>query len=97
MAHITLAVATWTARVDAADDDSVIAILEAYEAAYGLDATLEPQVRLQNMLEHLVGHVENVARGQLQREAVDAAQRGDLQRGQWRTWGVNKTTPPRRG
>lgn len=85
MAGITLNVATWTARVDATDDDSVIAILEAYERAYGLDNTQEPEARLQAMLEHLVGHVENVARGQLQREAVEQAQRAvdDSDAGRW--------------
>lgn len=85
MAGITLAVATWTARVDATDDDSVIAILEAYERAYGLDNTLEPEARLQNMLEHLVGHVEDVARGQLAREAVEQARQtaAESDAGRW--------------
>jgi hypothetical protein len=71
MANITLTVGAWVATVEAANDERVIDILTAYEAAYKLPATGTPQVRLQRMLEHLVGHVETVAQDYLKRTAVE--------------------------
>lgn len=72
--EIRLTVGEWVAVVAAADTDAVIALLVDYESAYELDATLAPEVRLQNMLEHLVGHVEAVALAQRRRAAAQAAQ-----------------------
>lgn len=71
--EIRLTVGDWVAVVAADDTQAVIDLLIEYETYYGLDATPAPEVRLQNMLEHLVEHIQTVALAQRQTAAQQAA------------------------